>query len=303
MARSTWDELPAGVRAAIERKAGPVAAAEVPSAGRNSDFSATLHTADGPVFCKGIADAEGKRGQMHRHEADINPWLPSAVAPRLRWRTEADGWLLLGFDHVHGHHAGLSPGSPDLPVVAATVNTLVDALSECSAEAPRLAEQWSRLAAWQRLAKAPEAPLDTWTLTHLDQLVQWEARAIDMADGDSLVHTDLHSLNMLVNSDRALAIDWAWSRKGRAAIDVAFLVARLVAAGHTAANAERWANALPIWQDTLPETRIAFAIAIWGIWTYQSNQQPRPLWDQLVPAARAWSHHCLAQTPQGRIFQ
>jgi phosphotransferase family enzyme len=289
MARSTWDELPSGVRAAIEREAGQVVAAEAPSAGRNSDFSATLHTPAGLVFCKGIADAEGKRGQMHRHEADINPWLPSAVAPRLRWSTEADGWLLLGFDHVTGRHADLSPASPDLAVVGNTVNTLVRELAHCPAEAPNLAEQWARLAAWRRLAKDTGPALDEWTLNHLDQLIEWEARAIEMVDGDSLVHTDLHSLNVLVDSDQALVVDWAWSRKGAAAIDVAFLIARLIAAGHNPTDAERWAYTLPIWRDTRRETRAAFAVAIWGIWAYQSSQRSRSLWDQIVPAARSWA--------------
>jgi len=290
MARSTWDELPPAVRAAIEREAGPVAAAEIPAAGRNSDFSATLHTADGRVFCKGIADAEGKRGQMHRHEADINPWLPSAVAPRLRWRTEADGWLLLGFDHVTGHHADLSPGSPDLPVVAAAVNTLASHRPSCTSEAPSLAGQWTRLAAWRRLSKIPTF-LDEWSLTHLDQLITWEARAAEIADGRSLVHTDLHSLNILIDSEQARIVDWAWSRRGAPAIDIAFMVARLVAAGHTSAGAERWADALPAWQATTADERTAFAVAISGIWTYLSNQQPRDLWSELVPAARTWAHH------------
>jgi hypothetical protein len=86
MARSTWYELPTPVRAAIERESGPVARAEIPSAGRNSDFSATLHVPGGVVFCKGIAHTEGKRGTMHRHKADLNrrsPRRPAcAVGPR-----------------------------------------------------------------------------------------------------------------------------------------------------------------------------------------------------------------------------
>lgn len=301
MARSTWDDLPAPVRAAIEREAGPVSRAEVPSAGRNSDFSATLHVEEGLVFCKGIANAEGKRGRMHRHEADINPWLPSAVAPRLQWRTEVDGWLLLGFGHVSGRHADLSPGSLDLPLVSETVNTFVHELAGCSAEAPRLAEQWNRLAAWRRLATDPAADLDEWTLTHLDQLVEWETRGIEMVDGDSLVHTDLHSLNILVSSGRALIVDWAWSRLGTAAADVAFLVARLVAADHTPAEAERWAETQQVWRDASLEMRTAFAVAIWGIWQYQSGQQPRLLWDELVPAARSWARHRLAKLPRPSV--
>jgi len=291
MARSTWQDLPAAVRAAIERETGPVAATESPSAGRNSDFSATLHTAAGPVFCKAIADSEGGRGRMHQHEADVNPWLPSTVAPRLRWRVEADSWLVLGFDHISGRHADLSPASSELAEVAATVNALTEGLAHCPADAPRLAEHWGRLAAWRRLSKSVQP--GAWTADHLDELVAWECRAIELADGDSLVHTDLHSYNVLVGSDGARIVDWAWSRLGAAAVDIAFLVARLVAAGHTPKAAESWANDLPVWCATTPAARTAFAVAIWGIWTYKSIEERRPLWDRLVPAAGAWAGYRL----------
>lgn len=292
MARSTWDELPPIVRNAIEHETGVVTTAEIPTAGRNSDFSATLHTATGPVFCKGIADAAGRRGVMHRHEAEINPWLPHTLAPRLRWRTEVDGWLLLGFDHIAGRYADLTPGSPDLTKVTATVAALADALAHTTAKANNLAEQWHRLAAWRRLAKTPDN-LDLRTADQLDQLTTWESRAIELADGNSLVHTDLHSYNMLVGPDHAHVVDWAWSRIGAAAIDVAFLVARLIAAGHTPHAAEQRADQLPAWRAATPVAKTAYAVAIWGIWTYKNIEQPRPLWDQLVPAAETWARHRL----------
>ncbi|MEV6906662.1 hypothetical protein [Amycolatopsis sp. NPDC051071] len=57
--RPTWNDLPRTVRAAIEAETGPVSRVEVPAAGRNSDFAATLFTQRGAVFCKGIVDAEG----------------------------------------------------------------------------------------------------------------------------------------------------------------------------------------------------------------------------------------------------
>jgi hypothetical protein len=249
------------------------------------------------VFCKAIANAEGSRGHMHRHEADVNPWLPPDMAPRLRWRTEAEGWLLLGFDHVHGRHADLSPGSAELAAVAATVNALADRLAYSPAEAPRLAEHWARLSAWQRLARSPESLLDVWAVGHLDELVAWESRGIELADGNSLVHTDLHSYNILVGADGARIIDWAWSRIGSAAVDVAFLIARLVAAGHTPGTAESWADELSVWYATTPEAKTAIAVAIWGIWTYKSIEQPRPLWRGLVPAARAWARYRLETPP------
>ncbi|MEV6899774.1 phosphotransferase [Amycolatopsis sp. NPDC051372] len=295
MPRSSWDDLPASVRVAIEREAGLAARIELPTAGRNSDFSATLHTERGEVFCKGISDAEGSRGRMHRHEADINEWLPPAIAPRLRWRTEADEWLLLGFDHVRGHHADLSPGSPDLDAVADTVTILTTELANSAAPAPRLAEQWARLAPWRRLAKDPTAVLDDWTREHLDQLITWEARSLEAADGDDLLHTDLHSLNMLIDQ-RAVVIDWAWSRKGAAPVDVAFLLARLVAARHGVEEADRWCEAIPVWRSTSAEVRTALAVEIWGIWLHQSISEPRSLWDSLVPAASQVAKSLLCRT-------
>ncbi len=142
MPRSTWEALPVAVRTAIERETGRVHDAVLPDAGRNSDFSATLHTETGTLFCKGIADADGKRGRMHRHEAAVNRFLPPAVAPRLLWRTEADGWLLLGFEHSPGHHVDLSPGSADLDPVRDVVTAMAAGLSTVSVDAPSLAEQW-----------------------------------------------------------------------------------------------------------------------------------------------------------------
>lgn len=300
MARSTWQDLPAGVRTAIERETGPVAATESPSAGRNSDFSATLRAATGPVFCKAIADANGRRGRMHRHEADINPWLPSTVAPRLRWQVETDSWLALGFDHVSGRHADLSPSSSELDEVATTVNAMAEGLARCSADAPRLAEHWSRLAAWRRLTKCTDVQLDGWITNHLDELVAWECRAIELADGGSLVHTDLHPYNVLVGPDGARIVDWAWSRVGAAAVDVAFLVARLIAAGHTPKAAEHWANDLPVWRAATPAARTAFAVAIWGIWTYKSVEERRPMWNRLVSAAAAWADYRLGVSASQR---
>ena len=214
MARTTWQNLPAAVRTAIEHETGTVLRTESPTAGRNSDFSATLHTTTGPVFCKAIADADGNRGHMHRREIAVNPWLPRSAAPRPRWHAEAEGWLVLGFDHVPGEHAGLSPASPDLNAVAATITTLAGSLTQCPVEAPHLAEQWERLSAWRRLRRHPDAHLDDWTTGHLDELCDWEARAVELADRDSLVHTDLHSYNILVGTDGAQVVDWAWSRTG-----------------------------------------------------------------------------------------
>ncbi|WP_284745947.1 phosphotransferase family protein [Amycolatopsis sp. RTGN1] len=297
MPRSTWDELPAMVRAAIEHETGDVHEAVLPSAGRNSDFSATLDTASGTIFCKGIADADGKRGRMHRHEAAVNPVLPKSVTPRLLWHTEADGWLLLGFEHSPGRHVDLSPNSPDLDAVRDAVTTMADGLKTASVEAPILAEQWARLAAWRRLAKDTPSDLDPWARDHLDQLTTWEAAAIEFVAGNTLAHTDLHALNLLAHDGKVRIVDWAWSRHANAAVDPGFLITRLIEAGHDPADAEAWAEQLPTWRQAPAEPRTALAVAIWGIWEYLERHQPLAHRPALTAAARAWAHHRLASRP------
>ncbi|SED62945.1 hypothetical protein SAMN04489727_8651 [Amycolatopsis tolypomycina] len=289
MPRSTWEALPVAVRTAIERETGRVHDVVLPDAGRNSDFSATLHTETGTLFCKGIADADGKRARMHRHEAAVNPLLPPEVAPRLLWRAEADGWLLLGLEHSPGHHVDLSPGSTDLDLVREAVSAMAAGLSTVSVDAPSLAEQWARLAAWRRLAKDAPADLDTWARDHIDELTNWETTAVEHVAGSTLAHTDLHALNLLGNGGKVQIVDWAWSRNANPAVDPAFLVTRLIEAGHAPAAAETWAEQLPLWQRTSAETKTAFAVAIWGIWGYLERHQPLAHRPALTAAARSWA--------------
>jgi len=225
--------------------------------------------------------------------SSIGRWLPSAIAPRLRWRTEADGWLLLGFDHIQGRHADLSTGSRDLPLIADAMSAMARDLAGCGAVADRLAPQWARFAPWRRLAKDIPADLDPWACDNLDQLIIWESRAVEVAEGDSLVHTDLHSLNILISDGRATVIDWAWSRLGSAAVDVAFLTARLVAAGHTPVAAVTWAENIPTWRSAPFDVRAALAVQVWGLWERTGRERPRPLWTKITPAARAVARHQL----------
>ncbi|TDD48767.1 aminoglycoside phosphotransferase family protein [Saccharopolyspora elongata] len=293
MTRRDWSELPAAVRAAIENQCGSVTRAVLPDAGRNSDVSATLHTGGGHVlFCKGVR-LDTPQARMHRHEAQVNPYLPLGVAPRLLWESEVDGWLLLGFEHVPGHHADLSPGSPDLPLVADTLHTIGGALTPSPIYAPRLAEQWARLAAWRRLAHDQDAEADEWVRDRLDEFVDREHRAFTAIDGDALAHTDLHPLNVLV-SERARVVDWAWSRRAAPWVDAGLLVLRLIGAGHTPPAAERWADdVVPAWSSVGEQLRTDFAVAVLGVWHHMARVSPGPQRAPLVGVARRWVAHRL----------
>lgn len=294
MIRRAWSELPEQVRAGIVSYCGSVLDQSSAPAGRNSEFSATLWVAGGAtvpggrVFVKGIT--VGQPGvREHRHEANVNPWLPK-VAPRLLWTVETTGWLMHGFEHVSGRHADLAPGSGDLPLVAGAVSALAAALSPCPVDAPVLAEQWTRLLAWRRLRHDPPADLHPWSQANLDRFVEWERPAIEAVDGSSLAHTDLHSLNMLVGRS-VRVVDWAWSRKAVPWVDIGFLVLRLIEAGHAPADAERWAHGVAGWCEASEIDRTAFAVAVLGIWEFLQRDQPLPHRERLTNAARSWARH------------
>jgi hypothetical protein len=121
--RTDWSGLSEPVHVAITARTGPVLAAQTVAAGLNSDIAISLRTALGTVFVKGLrTDHPGVVTQSR--ESMINPHvLP--VSPRLRWHIDdVEGWNLLGFDYVAGHHADYTPGSPDLAKVIAVMRRL-----------------------------------------------------------------------------------------------------------------------------------------------------------------------------------
>lgn len=287
MIRRAWTELPVIVRSAVEQLAGVVLGESSAPAGRHSELSTTLRTSAGQVFVKGITtDNPGVRA--HRHEAAVNPRL-SEIAPRLLWTVETGGWLLLGYEHVEGRHADLSPGSADLPLLADALGGL-EGLP--AGDAPDLAAQWARFAAWRRLRHEPPTDLHAWCRGNLDQFVDWERRAIDAVTGNQLAHTDLHSLNILVG-ERLRVVDWAWSRATVPWLDAGFLVLRLIDTGHSPAAAERWAASTAAWMAAPEDDRTAFAVAVLGIWEFLQRDQPLPHRERLTDAARRWARHRL----------
>lgn len=271
------------VRAEVERRAGVFLNESPAPAGRHSEFSATLTTTAGRVFVKGITT--GNSGvRAHRHEAAVNSRLPD-LAPRLPWLVEAGGWLLLGYEHVDGRHADLSPGSSDLPLLADALSELAD---RPAGDAPDLAAQWARLAAWRRLRHDPPADLHPWSRTNLDHFVEWERRAVAAIGGDRLAHTDLHSLDILVG-ERIRIVDWAWSRASVPWLDAGFLLIRLVDAG----QAELWTAGSAAWTAATENDRTAFGVAVLGIWEFLQRTEPLPHRERLTDAARRWVRHRL----------
>jgi hypothetical protein len=236
---------------------------ETAAEGLNSAAAIFVRTATTTVFVKGLrTDHPGVVTQGR--EAMINPHvLP--VSPRLRWHIDdVGGWNLLGFDCVCGRHADYTPGSPDLAKVIAIMR--------------RLGE-----------TRCPDLPVK-----QADQ--RWAAYVDDPADlehlrGDALLHTDYNPLNVLVSDRGAHLIDWAWPTRGAAFIDPACLILRLIAAGHTPAQAETLVAQAPTWKQAANRAINTFAVASSRLWTQIAIDDPHPWKSHMATAAEQWVQH------------
>ena len=261
MPHRRWEDLPDPVLHAVESHTGRVRSVDPVAAGSVSDIAATLSTDVGKIFCKAIETASPLAG-MHRNEARLNEWLPDLV-PRLRWTVEESGWLVLGFDHVAGRHPDLSVGSADLPIVAATLTSLSRSLTPCPPV--RVQPATARWAEW------------------IDP---------ELIDGDSLVHTDVTPQNFLLTAEsRMHVVDWSMPCRGAAWIDTAFMIVRLIRAGHSPEQAESWAEQIPAWSHAPDRSVTTFAGAIADLWRQRLRDAPAPHRGPLALAASDWASY------------
>lgn len=258
----TFGGLPSGARTAIEAETGAILRIEDVGTGLNSSLSALAHTAGGAVFLKGLR-ADHRWVWTQQREADINPYV-TPLAPRLLFHVITDGWDVLGFEAIDGHHADYSPGSPDLPKVTGALREL--ASLPCPDIELRLAEQ--------RLARYVADPVDG------------EAFA-----GNALLHTDWNNHNVLITHDRVHLVDWGWATRGAAWLDPAHWIIWLIAAGHTPSAAEESVAPLPAWTSAPPRAVDAFAQASANLWEEIAGSAPDDWTMNLLDAARLWHQH------------
>ncbi|TDC70173.1 aminoglycoside phosphotransferase [Actinomadura sp. GC306] len=230
--RSDWTDLPPEVLGAVKAHTGPIHSVEPAPAGNHADIAATVHAAAGRLFVKAARktgpDTDGPEVRSLRWEAAINPHV-TEYAPRLHWTVEAGGWLVLAFERVQARHADYTPGSADLDALAKVIDGL---------------------------QAHPLPPV----LGHKRVARRWEALAeVSALDGDSLLHADLNPANVLLGGGTVYVVDWTFAGRGAAFLEMALLVPWLLKAGHTPAEAERWASRFPAWTAADPDTVDLFA--------------------------------------------
>jgi len=113
----------------------------------------------------------------------------------------------------------------------------------------------------------------------------------DEFEGATLLHADLHAGNLLIDGTRCQIVDWSMACRGAPWVDVAFLLPRLIDAGHTPAEAEDVAARVPAWGaapgdavTALAATRALFATRMADVGP--AHLQAKRL--RTAAACRAW---------------
>nr|WP_232328301.1 aminoglycoside phosphotransferase [Kibdelosporangium sp. MJ126-NF4] len=245
----------------MEAETGRVHAVDTISAGLNSGIAAVLHTAGTSVFIKGLPTDHRRIATQH-NEATLAPHV-TGIGPALRWQIEADGWNLLGFEHLTGHPADLGPSSKDLAALAGTLIQLGQVRAP-DVSLARIERRWAG---------------------HADEC------ELALLAGDRLLHTDLNPHNILITLDGARIVDWAWPTLGAAFIDPACAALWLIAEGHTPAAAEAWAATIPAWQDAPTAGIDIFTVVNARLWEQIAHDDPQPWKQRLHRAALSWHEH------------
>jgi aminoglycoside phosphotransferase (APT) family kinase protein len=242
------------------------------------------------VFLKGVHRVPCQL-RFLRNEIAVGELSPE-FAPTVLFHEELDDdWLVVGYDYITGRYPTIAPGSPDLELVAATV----DAIGQLPArDLSALGERWAKAGSWQEVAERAPELIKGWDV---DEMCRWSSLLPEWLEGDRLVHTDLNAGHFIVSdSGRMYVIDWGWASVGAPWVDTSLTVLRLIRAGHSAESAEQWARARPAWTGLDEKTITAFAVFTAGFWTYRAVASGIPGWAGMSRMARDYATWRLERT-------
>ncbi|WP_426504112.1 phosphotransferase family protein [Dactylosporangium sp. McL0621] len=224
--RIGWDDLPGGVRAAVEDILGePVAAAVSQAGGFSPGTADRVVTPSGRrAFVKAVGTPLNPDSPaMHRAEARAVAALPPGLPMPALLGVHDDGdWVALVFADVNGRH----PHTPWRAHEAEAVLVALRALAVPVRGLPSLqAETTGDFAGWRNLAADPTPALDPWAAARLAELAALAERGHRALAGDALVHGDLRADNLLIRPDGGVVVvDWPFACAGPPWFDALSLV-------------------------------------------------------------------------------
>ncbi|MBC3841787.1 aminoglycoside phosphotransferase [Streptacidiphilus sp. 4-A2] len=240
-----WNDLPAGVREAVEDRAGEVVSAETVAHGITCRTALILTTKRNVFFVKGVPTTEFKPLDAQITELALNSAV-RGVSPAVRWEAIADEWHLIAFDYVDGRHADLSPGSADLRTVAHLLKRAQACRPPQAYRVPALAERYRPV------------------------LRPGDAEALA---GMALLHTDTNPHNLLIADRCGYLIDWAMPALGPSWVDPAQTAVRLMEADCPPGDARAWLAGFPDWERAPREARERFVDVVCRDWTARVGEK------------------------------
>lgn len=269
--RMPWQDVAPHMRQAVEEFLGGRVAEAVTQPGGFSPAAAVrLRLDDGRrAFVKALNSAVNPDAPaIYRAEARIAAALPPEVpAPRLLTSFDADGWIVLVFEDVEGHHPAMPWRQDELDRVWAAIDVMSKALTPSPIEVPTAAEvMGGSFRGWRRLLGEDTTGLDPWALANLDALAELESGWEAAAAGDTLLHADLRADNILLTGDRVYFVDWPWACRGAAFYDLAAMLPSVAMQGG------------PLPQELLPDPdpAITAVVAAFTGYLVRQGRQPDP---------------------------
>ncbi|MFF8500182.1 aminoglycoside phosphotransferase family protein [Streptomyces anulatus] len=225
--RVPWPLTPPELRSAVQRLIGSeVVEHRTQHGGFSEGMASRLLCADGSTaFVKAVEPGGDSFARaLYEREAGIAPWLPPDVpAPRFLGALREGGWLALVFEDAGGHAVPLPWDRSELERVVGRLSRMSVRTASC----PGLVlEPWGGEAAawshWRRLREDPTTRDRLAPCWHdrLDALAALEEGLGAARLGDTLIHGDLRSDNIVVRPDGdVMFVDWAQAATGAEWID------------------------------------------------------------------------------------
>ena len=225
--RMTWQQLPVSIhRAVAEILEGPVVEATSQATGYSPGSADRVRSENGNrAFVKAASlERNADTYDLHRRELAVLRMLPATVsAPRLLGAFEDREWVALIIEDLDGAHPGQAPTRSEISAVLSALEAMpaIRGHSEWAGLPDVRAELAPAFSGWGRIRHDGQAEaLPASAREHLDELEQLAEDAAGAVEGDHLVHLDLRSDNILLDSSgRIRLIDWPWAGVGSRWLD------------------------------------------------------------------------------------
>lgn len=227
--RVPWSEAPSGLVTAVESTLGAkVVRAETQIGGFSRGIASRLRCKGGlSAFVKAVRTNDDAFAlSLYEHEAAVTQSLPKVLpAPLLLGEARVEDWFALVFEDVPGRTISVPWRRDDLQAVTQHVTQLTELATPCPV--PNLMPWGGELTEWRgwnfmsAASGIPEtAPAGC--REHALDLAKLEAEFPDAVAGDTLLHSDLRSDNIIRDRDdtgQVTFVDWAHASRGASWID------------------------------------------------------------------------------------